>query len=431
MNVGASVEVVIEKGVFRGLGLARHEGQVVLVRGAYPGERWRVRVAEVARDFARAEPEELLEGGAARRVSPCPYFPDCGGCAHQDLEYEAQLKLKAAVVQDALQRARLPWEREISVAPSPERGWRMRAGLHVAGRGQRLTLGFLGAGGQRVVDTPDCLHLAPETHALLAGLRAELTTQPDLAGRIERVELAESLDGAQRVLALRGRLGPRDTQRVARWVGVLPGLSGVGLVTTEARRGRFLEAAGDVHVRAVIGGATLRAHVLSFFQGNRHLVAALVDEVARHVPGGERLLDLYGGVGLFALPLAARFAEVECVEGDPVALMDARANVRAAAADHVRVVAGDVARVVGALPKRADERVILDPPRSGAGPAVVEAVIARRPLGVTYVSCDPPTLARDLARFVRQGYALESVTALDLFPGTYHIETVAHLARVE
>jgi 23S rRNA (uracil1939-C5)-methyltransferase len=184
-------------------------------------------------------------------------------------------------------------------------------------------------------------------------------------------------------------------------------------------------------VQAMIGGAALRSHVLSFFQGNRHLVAELVDEVSRHVPGGEALIDLYGGVGLFALPLAGRFAEVVCVEGDPVAVTDARANARAVAADNVRVLAGDVVRVLGSLPQRAGERVIIDPPRAGAGPAVVDALTARRPLGVTYVSCDPPTLARDLARFVRQGYALQSVAALDLFPGTYHIETVAHLARVE
>ena len=215
VDPGSRLEVVIEKAVFRGFGLARHEGQVVLVRGAYPGERWRVRVTEVGKQLVRAEAEQPLEAAAARRASPCPSFPECGGCTYQDLEYSAQLELKRAVLQDALDRAHAPRVEQIAVVPSHESGWRSRASLHVSADGAGAHLGLMALGSRRVIDFPACLQLSEALNSVVRGLRTMLRRHPGLAGRVERIELAESGDGAARVAALVGGLGTRDLGRLA------------------------------------------------------------------------------------------------------------------------------------------------------------------------------------------------------------------------
>jgi len=180
-------------------------------------------------------------------------------------------------------------------------------------------------------------------------------------------------------------------------------------------------------VDATVHGLHLRAHVQSFFQANRFLVDALVQEVLDRTPAGGSVLDLYAGVGLFALPLGRRAEEVRGLELSPNAAEDARANAAAAGLSHVRIHSGDV-REMAELPPRPDERIVLDPPRTGAGADVVRMVAARKPSSVVYVSCDPPTLGRDLKVFAAEGYAPDSIAAFDLFPDTFHVETVVHLA---
>jgi 23S rRNA (uracil1939-C5)-methyltransferase len=180
-------------------------------------------------------------------------------------------------------------------------------------------------------------------------------------------------------------------------------------------------------VAARVGQHELRAHVLSFFQANRHLLESLVHEVTADVADGARVLDLYGGVGLFSVPLALRAERVVCVEIDRFAAEDARANAERAALANMRVLRGDVRRGLEAEPPSRAEHVVLDPPRSGLDAEVVRQVSERRPARIVYVSCDPPTLGRDLARFSDAGYGCVRMVALDMFPDTFHIETVAIL----
>jgi len=429
MRVGEVVELVVEKGVFRGRGLARHAGRVVLLSNGYPGERWRARVREVARDFALAEGEQLLDDVGVRRPSPCPHFPECGGCAHQDLTYEAQLRLKRGVVEDALARAGLRWPGEIAVVPSPESGWRTRASLHLARAHGTTRLGFTESGSHRVVDVVRCLQLSGEANGALTALKRAFETRPSLAARVRRVELAESGDAQRRGAVLEGELRPQDASAARGVLSELSALDGLGALVGAGARRRLLTVGGPLELEAHVRGVTLRAHVLSFFQANRHLLEPLVEEVGRAVGEGGTLIDLYGGVGLFALGLGARFERVVCVEGDAYAVADAQQNVRSHGATHVRVVAGDVARRLTTLPRSADERLILDPPRSGAGANVTRAILERRPGRIVFVSCDPPTLARDLRPLIAAGYRIDGVTVLDMFPATFHVETVVRLER--
>lgn len=422
---GDRIEVTVEKGVYRGLGLARHEGQVVFVPRAFPSDRLRVRVETARPGYVQGRSEALLTGSPDRRPSPCPYVPRCGGCAYQELEYPAQLRLKEDVLRESLRRAGAAWEGDIALRASPEEGWRMRASLHVQSRDGRVLLGLHEEGTRRVVDLERCLQLSARMNAAARGLRSALEAQSHLARRVRGVDLLESPTGDELVAALETDLPASEATALASVAEGAPGLTGLGAVTTHPTR--FLALRGDAHVRVEALGLLLRAHVSSFFQGNRFLFEELARAVVELVPPGGPVLDLYAGVGLFSLPLAARASEVLAVETSATAVEDAAANVRAAKLDNVRVVRADVGEALARRRAQADERIVLDPPRTGAGGGVVGRIAERRPQTIVYVSCDPPTLGRDLAAFARHGYRPETVRAFDLFPDTYHLETVVRL----
>jgi 23S rRNA (uracil1939-C5)-methyltransferase len=423
------VELTVEKGVYRGLGLARHGGQVVFVARALPGDRLRVRVETTSPGYANAVPEALLSPAPERRDSPCPYVPRCGGCAYQELEYPAQLRLKEAVLRESLRRAGAPWEGDIPVAGSPEEGWRMRASLHFGVVGDSLGLGLHEEATHRVVDLERCLQLSTRMNgagrALLAALQERRHLWPHLRG----LDLAESPSGDELVAALETDLPVREAAALGFMADAAPALTGFGVVVGRGRGERYLGLHGHPHVRARVLDLTLRAHVGSFFQANRFLVEALARAVGEAVGAGSDVLDLYAGVGLLSLPLAAGSRKVLAVEVSPLAVEDAKDNARRAGLQNVRIRQGEVLGALGAWPASAGEVVLLDPPRAGAGKEVVRAVAARRPERVVYVSCDPPTLGRDLAAFARDGYRADLVRAFDLFPDTFHLETVVRLTR--
>ncbi len=422
---GDQVEVTVEKGVYRGLGLARHEGQVVFVPRAFPTDRLRVRVETARPGYVQGRAEALLTPSAERRPSPCPYVPRCGGCAYQELDYAAQLRLKEDVLRESLRRAGASWEGTIGVRGSPEEGWRLRASLHVQVRGEEVLLGLHEEGTRRVVDLDHCLQLSTTMNAAVRGMRAALRGRPDLARRVRGLDLLESPPADSLVAAVETDLPASEAVKLAAVAEGAPGLTGFGAIVSHPAR--FLALRGDPHVRANVAGFTLRAHVSSFFQGNRYLYDELARTVVGLVPPGGPVLDLYAGVGLFALPLAPGASEVLAVEASPSAVDDATANVEDARLPNVRVLRAEVEEALRQRRPQGEERIVLDPPRTGAGAVVAALVADRRPRAVVYVSCDPPTLGRDLAAFARHGYRPDHVEAFDLFPDTYHLETVVRL----
>jgi 23S rRNA (uracil1939-C5)-methyltransferase len=426
LRPGERVEVTVERAVYRGQGLARHNGQVVFVPRGLPGDRLQVRIASVSAGYVKAEIEQVLASGPGRVDSRCPHFAECGGCAYQHLDPSAQAALKEGVLSDALRRAGAPWDKPIRVRPSPPEGWRTRATLHVDHAPSGLRLGFHREGTQQVVDVERCLQLSPGMMGAARGLRDALAARPALARAVRDVELAESFDGSRLVASLETAFDQRQAAGAAVLADAVPSLTGFGVMAGEGRRRRFLLLRGDPHVEAVVQGIRLRAHAQSFFQANRFLVEPLVQEVLDRTLEGGSVLDLYAGVGLFALPLGRRAEEVRGLEISASAVADARGNAEAAGLSHVRIHPGDV-RDMADLPPRPDERVVLDPPRTGAGAEVVRMVAARRPASVVYVSCDPPTLGRDLKAFAAEGYVPISIAGFDMFPDTFHVETVVHL----
>ena len=422
---GQTVSLTIEKPAAGGRMIARVDGQVLLVAGAIPGERVSARISRVGKGVAYADTVSIEAASADRR----PAFTDplCGGCSYAHIAYAGQLKMKALVIADAFQRiGHLELPAAVSVAASPDHGYRMRARLHV--RGERL--GFFREGTHEICDARMTRQLLPATcdvlDSLVSGWRSiGLET-------VREIEVAENADASQRVVHLESAAAIEVSA-----VGTLTAIEGLtGLAVTSpsaAASGRVTRVEGSAYVTDVVAIGTytpieLRRHVLAFFQGNRYLLTDLVSSVMAQVPSDGDVIDLYAGVGLFAVSLAAiDGVRVTAVEGDRVAAADLEANA-AGAGGAVTALHEPVEAFLAAAP-RSPAVLILDPPRTGLSRDALAGVIRLGANRVVYVSCDVATLARDSKRLVDSGYRLEGVDAFDFFPNTPHVETVAVFDR--
>lgn len=428
---GQQVELTIEKPASGGRMIARHHGQVVLVRGAIPGERVRALVERAERRMAYAVTREVVDPSADRR--PAPADPLCGGALYSHITYPRQLAIKSDVIRDAFARVgRYPIEHTIDVAPSPEEGYRMRARFHV--RGART--GFYREGTHQLCDASATRQLQPAAVEAVAALAEALDR--DAPGAVASIAIAENMAGDQRAahlelalsapVAERLRRDPDVLERAAARAG-LRGLSAQGMHGASTIVGT---PAVHESLRALTGGrasdGVLQRHAASFFQGNRHLLPELVGAVADLVPEAGDVLDLYAGVGLFSVALAAMGRlELTAVEGDRVSGADLRENARA----HEPGLVTQVASVEMFLSTRSGSpaTVIVDPPRTGISVDAMTSLARLKPARLVYVSCDPPTLARDARRLLDADYRLVSLRAFDFFPNTPHVESLAVFAR--
>jgi 23S rRNA (uracil1939-C5)-methyltransferase len=410
------VEVRIDKLVAGGDGFGRWQGVPLFVPRSAPGDLVRARIVERRPDFGRAEVEEVLEPGPGRREPPCPYFERCGGCDLQHLEDELQVELKAEAVLETLRRLgridtdALPSPPEV-IAAEPW-AYRLRTQLHVdpgvppagvsAGEEGAPGVGYFERGSHELVAVDRCPILVPEIEELL----------PALPRRLAEAHAAVAHAGA-------------GHERLPRRIDLAAG--GAGEVTTAP----VVEGLPHGPVSAEVAGFELAFDARSFFQTHRGLLDRLVGVVlGPEAWTGERAYDLYCGVGLFALPLTRRYREVVGVEGDRIAIRYARNNARKNGRGGLRVEGMAVESWIaqeGNLPADAD-RVIVDPPRTGCHPQVVETLLTRPPKRLTYVSCHPATLARDL-RKLTEIYKIQQLSLIDLFPQSGHMEAVVQLER--
>jgi 23S rRNA (uracil1939-C5)-methyltransferase len=383
-----TVDVQIEKLVAGGEGLARWEGVPLFVSRSAPGDRLRVRIVERRPDYGRAEIVEILKAGPGRRPDPVPELADWGGCDLQHIEDDLQPRLKAAAVRETLERLggiELPGEPAL-ITGEPWH-YRLRTQLHTEVRDGQVAVGYHRRGTNELIPAARCPILVPELEELLPRL-PRLLAGPEAPPRPpHRLDLAAG-DGGQVTCA------------------------------------PVVEGLPHGEVSLTLGELTYAYDARSFFQAHRGLLPRLV-ETAVGDWEGEEAFDLYAGVGLFALALARRYRRVTAVEGDRIAARYARTNARRNRLASVEVVPQALETWVRQLPERPD-RLLVDPPRAGLSGPVRKAILKRRPARLTYVSCHPATLARDL-RALRQAYAVEAVTLLDLFPQTGHMETVVQL----
>ncbi|MGQ9584801.1 MAG: class I SAM-dependent RNA methyltransferase [Anaerolineae bacterium] len=399
-----------------GEGIGRVQGKVVFVPYCIPGETVLVEVVEERKKWARARLVEVQRPSEDRISPPCPYYGHCGGCHFQHVRYERQLAFKEEVVRG--QMARLGGMVDAPVGPTLSVGdpWRYRNHVQLA-VDREGRLGFREARGRGVVPIEACLLMHPllaETFDALeleGGEAGEGHEEPTLIRRIslragvgtgERMVIFETYGDAPLELAVDIPLSC-----------VLLRSDGVPVVL-----------AGSDYFYEVVGGRRYRISASSFFQVNTagaEVLTGLVREMLAPAPS-HRLLDLYCGVGLFGLALAGDVAQVVGVEENPMAVRDARLN--AAELPHVQILEGAAEEVVPTLSEPFDLAVV-DPPRDGLAPEAI-SLLARQPVSrLAYVSCDPATLARDARKLRRAGYRLVQVQPVDLFPQTYHVETVA------
>jgi 23S rRNA (uracil1939-C5)-methyltransferase len=425
------IELTIERPVAGGRMLARHDGRVILVAGAIPGETVRARIERVERGVAFARVDAVLDASPDRR--PPAFDAACGGGVYAHVEPARQVILKREVIVDGLRRgAGLAWDRPLTVAASPERGYRLRARLHV--RDGRV--GFFKEGTHVLCDA------APSAQ-LDAGTLDAAQRLIDVIGAVfgpasmDSLEVSENLDRSERAVHLhpvdQGGIAGSMPESVAMRL-LVDGITGVSIATKAGGRRTLAgdPTVGDDYARLIDGiapGASLRRHAASFFQGNRFLVGALASRVTAAVPDDGPVWDLYAGVGLFAGALCAiGRGHVTAVEGDAASAADLEAN---AAPFRGRLVVEPraVEAVLSTARLTRETTVVVDPPRTGLSKAVGAALAASPIRRIVYVSCDIATLARDLKVLAAAGFGMTALEGFDLFPNTAHIETLAVLQR--
>lgn len=392
LSVGDIVDVTTERLAYGGDAIARHQGLAVFIPFAAPSERLRVHIIERKKNFARAVIDKILEPSPSRREAACRYFGHCGGCQLQHLTYAAQLEAKAGFVRDAIERiGGLDWPHQIEIRHAAEFGYRGRAQLKldcVTG-----TVGFNRTASNAVCDVSSCPILVPELDRALRSVRDAFASAPvedQIPNRL-RVDLAAGESGVSFNPAFAG----------------LPGGA----------------------LQRTIKDATYNFGPSTFFQANPGLLDELVDE-AIGSDAGDVAIDLYAGVGLFTIQLARRFTRVIGVEGDRSTAQFATENIIINRVENVEFKNAGVEAWMKSFAHRnppSPDLIVLDPPRTGAAGSI-NHIAAARPSRISYISCDPSTLARDLRTLVSSGYDVTKVIGIDLFPQTYHVETVASLA---
>lgn len=415
---GSDIIIDIDKPAAGGRMLGRHHGQIVFVAGAIPGEQVRARVTRVSKQLAFADTLEVLSASPDRRADAADW--GCGGSFYAHIEYQRQLALKAEIVSDALARiGKVSIDRAVTVTPSAEDGYRMRARLHVSeGR-----FGFFREGTHELCDAGPTRQLLPATIAALEELSGSL--RGSNINAVTSCDVVENVPADERAVLL----GIARPESAALDPGAVPGITGFVLADHQSAHPRVVYGSPYVteHLEISGGTAVLSHHVQSFFQGNRYLLPVLVERVLAHVTDGA-VTDLYAGVGLFAISLAARgLRDITAVESDRAAARDLDAN----AARYGNAIRVEHLPVEDYLSRRTTPRpdtMIVDPPRTGLSREALSRALALKPKRIVYVSCDVATLARDMRHLIDRGYRLGHIEALDLFPNSAHIETLAVLS---
>ncbi len=433
--VGASVEAsapVVELDIgsvaHGGTCVARHDGRVVFVRHALPGERVRARLTDTSHDrYWRADAIEVLAASADRVPAPCPHAGPgrCGGCDWQHASLAAQRRFKAEVVREQLRRlAGLDWPVEVealdlpSGSPFDGLGWRTRMRYALTDQGQ---VALRGHRSHEIVEAADCRIAHPLVRAAVTG-RTFPTTSADPSAAVAAAA------GATGEGKIEGEIEIEVAASVSSGSTLV---TPVTLHTTE--RGSVGVRPVDDEIVEVVRGRRFRLAPGVFWQVHPGAPEALVDAVLAGLAprAGERALDLYAGAGLFTAALADAVGPqglVVAMESDPQAVASAArslADLPQVSLRGVRVSPGSLRGLAGT----GADIVVLDPPRAGAGAGVMRELLALRPRAVAYVACDPAPLGRDLAVAVTAGYSLVGLRAFDLFPMTAHVECVALLQR--
>ena len=402
----------IEKAIYGGASLAHIPadgppdltGKAVFVSRSLPGELVEATVERERRSYLTATLDSVLESSPDRIVPGCEYYARCGGCQYQHADYAAQLTMKRSILIETLERARVAVPAEIRVLSAEPWAYRNRIRLHVV-RNPQPSLSYREAASHRDLAVTHCPVAAPLLAQAIAAFNQTLRQQPALAADFSEVEFFCTADESALLVSLftqQGKTLAQLPQSIAEaLLAALPVLKGVRIFALDPRTRRTQAAGawGQPSLDYAAGEFQYRVSANAFFQVNRRLIPSLLQEVVAQRQGNTAW-DLYAGVGLFAQALVSRFRQVVAVESSPASAADLAHNLRALhpADSAPRCVSADTLRFLKSPPVDHPDLVIVDPPRAGLGAEVCQRLAAIGPPQIVYVSCDPATLARDLAR---------------------------------
>lgn len=412
-------EVRIERMVYGGDGLGRIDGRVTLVPLVLPGELVEIATVKADPKLLRGRPVRIVEPAPNRIAAECPYFTRCGGCHYQHAPYADQTRYKAEILVETLRRLGKLTAPEPEIVAGEPWHYRNRSQLKAVKRGNEFRLGYFAMASDRLVDIEQCPISSPGINAVIPELW-RLGKRQDFPEGPSEIEIVDS--GAEMLITLRSE-GQAPETLVSAFRERVQGL--VSLARADSAGG-FFPLWGRGHMTQRAAGFEYRISHGVFFQVNRFLHDALADISTRDLSGA-LALDLYAGGGFFTVPLARRFAKVEAVESSNAANRDLRANVTKAGLSNVDAHRESTEEYLSRRKGPAPDAVLIDPPRAGLGQTTARQVAALGAKTIVYVSCDPPTLARDLAILTGKGYSLEKLYMVDLFPQTFHLESVVIL----
>jgi 23S rRNA (uracil1939-C5)-methyltransferase len=407
-------------------GIGRHDGRVVMVPGTVAGDRVTARLRESKKNYALADLIELTEASALRRNPPCPYVDACGGCPWQHIDYGAQLTAKQRNLEDALRRIGKLRDFDVLpiVAAPSEFHYRRRIRLRCNARGQ---IGFYRSLSHDLVEIDRCVIASDPVNHALAAIRRWLK---EAAATITEVEIVAG-DGENELVLVATAAGPLTSSDVVNIDKLLDRSAGVrGVVVTGAGR---RQVRGDSRISVAIEpDLCLAVEADVFIQvnpaGSRAILSHLLSAGA--FTAYDRVLELYSGAGNFTLPIARRSGEVVAVEGHRHAVDSGKLNAQRHGIENIRWRGVPVLAELSKLARRGERfsKIVLDPPRAGAK-GIDRDLAALQAEAIYYISCDPATMARDLAALGKRGYALALVQPVDLFPQTFHVEALAFVKR--
>ena len=423
------MELTVEKLIYGGDGLARlpadehGRGKAVFLPFVLEGERVDAALAEEKPGFARARVECVLEPSPKRVEPACPYFAQCGGCHYQHAAYEHQLAVKAGILRETLRRtAKVEVPGEVQVHPSPPWNYRNRTRLRL--QANPFALGYYRLNSHRLLAVEQC----PISSLLInraIGALWELGRAGKISAGLEEVEFFADAEDRRLLVELHTAAEAESPQAVADQLdATLPEVASVAWFRGGDPEARPEILAGEAALTYATRRASYRVSPGSFFQTNRHLTDELV-EVVTAGRSGVTALDLYAGAGLFSAVLAGSFERVLAVESAAAAYADLKHNVPAT----VKCAFATTQEFLERKTRSAADLVVVDPPRAGLGEPVVQLLGRLSAPRLTYVSCDPATLSRDLRGLLELNFKVEQVHLVDLFPQTFHIESVLHLVR--
>lgn len=434
-----------------GSGVGHYHGIAVFVPLAASGDRLEVKILKVAKSYAYGKIEKIVEPSKDRVPADCPQFSRCGGCVYRHISYEAELRAKQQRVQDALERiAGLHFAalKPIVGAEKPDR-YRNKAQLPVGtAPDKKISLGFYAAHSHRIIDCEECM-LQPKEFADAARAFREWESKTHDSvydestgrGRLRHLFLrkAEATGEIMACVVVNGNGVHAEAELADLLEKRVPGLKSVVINVNREKTNVILgekcrTVRGQDFITDVLCGLRFRISPLSFYQINPHQAERLYGLAGQYagLTGKETVLDLYCGTGTIGLSMAKNAGRVIGVEIVEQAVEDAKKNAAENGIENAEFLCADAAKAADMLKNRGvrPDVVVLDPPRKGCDPQLIETVAGMEPPRVVYVSCDPATLARDIKLFALKGYKTMEVTPVDMFPRTAHVECVVLMTRV-